>query len=189
MSTELQPVARGERLELLDALRGFALLGILMVNFWGPPGTAMPALDAFIGDVLGALVDSSIYPLYSFLFGLGFALQLERAQRRGRPTAHLYLRRMIVLFLIGTVHALFIWEGDILVTYALTGLLLIPLHKLSQRGVLALVFVLALLNLNRDSVRETVNDWRYGDRDESQQLVAEADQEESRIILNQRMLA
>jgi uncharacterized protein len=189
MSSELHPVARDERVEVLDVLRGFALLGILLVNFWGPAGTATPRLDALIGDVLGALVDSSIYPLYAFLFGLGFALQLERAQRRGRATAHLYLRRMIVLFLIGTFHFVFLWEGDILVTYALTGLLLIPLHKLPQRAVLALVFVLALLNLNRDSVRTTVNEWRHGDRDRSERLVAEASQEESRIILNHRMLA
>src|SRR5688572_15489959 len=99
MQTELRPVARKERIELFDVLRGFALLGILVVNFLGPIGTTMPAVDGLVSDLLGVVFDSSIYPLYSFLFGLGFAVQLQRAQRTGRATAHLYLRRMLALFI------------------------------------------------------------------------------------------
>ncbi len=189
MHAELQPTGHTERIELFDVLRGFALLGILVVNFWGQPGTMMPEVDAFVSDLLGAFADSSFYPLYSFLFGLGFALQLERAQRRGRATTHLYVRRMLALFLIGTVHAVLIWEGDILVTYAVTGLLLIPLHKLPQKAVLALVVVLAALNLNSTAVRARVDAWRQNDTNVATRLTQDAVQEEARITLNHRLLA
>jgi uncharacterized protein len=189
MTTDLHPVAQTERIELFDVLRGFALLGILLVNFWGQPGTLMPGVDAKVADVLGALVDASIYPLYSFLFGLGFAVQLQRAQQRGRATTHLYIRRMLVLFLIGSVHAVLIWEGDILVIYALTGLLLIPLHKLPGKAILALVFALAALNLNAGTVRTRVDAWRNRDATAATLLAHTAAQEEGRITLNHRMLA
>jgi uncharacterized protein len=189
MQTELQPVERSERIDLFDVLRGFALLGILVANFLGPIGTAIPRVDGLVSDLLGVLVDSSIYPLYSFLFGLGFAVQLERAQRRGRATAHLYVRRMLALFLIGTVHAVVIWEGDILVTYALTGLLLIPLHKLPQKAIVALLIVLAALNLNRDTVRTRVDEWRLRSADQATLLHEAATKEAARITLNHRMLA
>ena len=170
-------------------LRGFALLGILTVNFWGRPGTFMPSVDTLAGDLLGAFADSSFYPLYSFLFGIGFAVQLDRARRRGGNAAHLYLRRMLALFLIGTVHAVFIWEGDILVTYALLGLLLIPLHRLPQKGVLALVIVLAALNLNGPRVQARVDAARHAGEDASAQLTSAAVDEEARITLDHRMLA
>ena len=189
MQTDLQPVPRTQRIELFDVLRGFALLGILVVNFLGPAGTTIPAVDGLVSDLLGVLFDSSIYPLYSFLFGLGFAVQLQRAQRSGRATAHFYLRRMLALFIIGTIHAVFLWEGDILVTYALMGLLLIPLHKLPQKAVFALVIVLAAVNLNRDTVHTNVEAWRLRDADEATLLQHAAAKEESRIILNRRMLA
>lgn len=189
MQTELHPVERNERIDLFDVLRGFALLGILVANFLGPAGTAIPRIDALVSDLLGVVVDSSIYPLYSFLFGLGFAVQLERAQRRGRATAHLYVRRMTALFLIGSAHAVLIWEGDILVTYALTGLLLIPLHKLPQRTIFAIVIVLAALNLNRDAIRTRVDEWRLRGADQMTLLRDAATREESRITLNHRMLA
>ena len=187
--SEPRPVEQGERVALIDVLRGFALLGILVVNFFGEQGSVLPLLDRVATVLLGAFVDSSFYPLFSFLFGLGFALQLARARRRGDGAAHLYLRRMIVLFLIGTVHAVFIWSGDILVTYAVTGLLLIPLHRLPQRVILALVCVLCVVNLHSKWVREQVTDARRADATEVELRAAGAIAEELRIAQNERLLA
>ncbi len=143
----LGPVAANERVDLIDILRGFALLGILLVNFWGSSSDAVNRLDKVVSDVLEIAVSSSFYPLFSFLFGLGFALQLLRARERGAGVVDLYLRRMLALFLIGSFHAIVIWNGDILVTYAVLGLLLIPIHGLRERwlwGIVAIPLVLGL---------------------------------------------
>lgn len=159
-SLTLQPIGESERIELLDVLRGFALLGILVVNFHGEVGTLMPALDALVASALSALVSESFYPLFSFLFGLGFAIQLARARDRGKGASLLYIRRMAILLLIGTVHSVFIWGGDILVRYAITGLVLVPLHRLPQRVMLALTAILFITILNGDAVRTHVSAWR-----------------------------
>lgn len=153
LTPQLQPVAVGERIELLDVLRGFALLGILLVNFHGEPGVVMPRVDGLVASALAALVSESFYPLFSFLFGLGFAVQLARARSRGVGVSRLYIRRMLVLFLIGTVHSIFIWGGDILVRYAIAGLVLIPLHRLPRRAVLAVAGILLLSILNGNALR------------------------------------
>jgi uncharacterized protein len=137
----LTPVASSERVELIDILRGFALLGILTVNFWGASGEAARGLDRIVSDVLEMAVESSFYPLFSFLFGLGFAVQLLRARERGAGVVTTYVRRMLALFLIGAFHAVVIWDGDILVTYAILGLVLVPLHRLSNRWLVVLAAV------------------------------------------------
>lgn len=149
----LGPVAAGERVDLIDILRGFALLGILLVNFAGSSGDAVNRLDKIVSAVLDITVSVSFYPLFSFLFGLGFAIQLLRARERGAGVMELYLRRMLALFLIGSFHAIVIWDGDILVNYALFGLLLIPLHGLRDRWLWAIVAIPLILGLWGPQVR------------------------------------
>lgn len=149
----LTPVPATERVDLIDILRGFALLGILLVNFWGSSGDAATRLDKIVTDALGFAVSSSFYPLFSFLFGLGFALQLLRASQRGTELLWLYLRRMLALFLIGSFHAIVIWDGDILVDYAVLGMLLIPLHGLHDRWLWPIVAIPLVLGLWGSQVR------------------------------------
>jgi uncharacterized protein len=158
----LRPVGAGERMVLLDVLRGFALLGILLVNFWGGPGTMLPRVDAFVSSFLLHAVHYSFYPLFALLFGVGFGVQLLRAGERGSGVALLYLRRMIVLFLIGTVHAVFIYSGDILVTYAVLGLLLVPFGRLPDRALLAVIGLLAVMQIGNRPVRNAIMTWREG---------------------------
>jgi uncharacterized protein len=143
--TAAAPVAPGERLETLDILRAFALQGILLVNF---PGIAsdgrFAGLDRIVGAALSALVAGSFYPLFSFLFGMGLGVQLLRARQRGQNVALIYFRRLVVLFLIGTAHAVLVWGGDILVDYSLIGLVLLAVHRLSTRAILALAMIVLL---------------------------------------------
>lgn len=138
-ATTINPIGSGERIELVDVLRGFAMFGVLLANFWGHRGTLLPRADAVAYGALDLLVWDSFYPLFAFLFGLSFAVQLLRAQERGRSVTHLYVRRLLVLFVIGAAHAILLWDGDILTEYAVLGLFLIPLSWLPVRAMFGVV--------------------------------------------------
>ncbi|HYH97373.1 DUF418 domain-containing protein [Hyalangium sp.] len=132
---EARPVDGNERLTLLDALRGFALCGVFISNtymwFSGRfllPRAQMEAtlasaslLDHVTIRATGFLVFGKFITLFSFLFGLGFAVQMGRAEQRGASIVPLYARRLGVLLLIGLSHLFLLWFGDILTTYALLG--------------------------------------------------------------------
>ena len=137
----LAPVAEGERLLALDALRGIALLGILLSNvsgFAGPLNTlnegidpALDGLDYLLSGFVYIAVRDKFWTLFALLFGMGFAVMLERARRAGRGFGWIYLRRSLGLLAIGLVHAWWIWGGDILVTYALSAFALLALRGCS----------------------------------------------------------
>jgi len=137
------PTLAGERNPLIDILRGFALFGILLVNFPGSEAARSGAADDAVRRLLSILVSGKFYTTFSFLFGLGFALQLLRAQSRGRRVVPVYVRRMLVLFLIGLGHAVLVWNGDVLLVYAVMGFFLIPFRNRSAK-VLLPAAVLAL---------------------------------------------
>jgi uncharacterized protein len=156
ITPETAPAPASDRLDLLDALRGFALLGILLANVLVWSGWVMvddAAKVAWAGEAAARwqyrlhhlLVDGKFYTLFSLLFGLGFALQLERLSRRGHDGLRIYRRRVLVLLGIGLVHSWLVWDGDILVLYALMGLVLPLFHRWRTRSLvlagLALVFV------------------------------------------------
>ena len=121
---EVRPVAAGERLGELDVIRGFALFGVLLINLYGHnefalPGARLEALstapiDGPLGFLFEWLVAGKAQALFSMLFGFGFAMFLERADARGADGVRLYLRRLTVLTVIGAVHVLFVFFGDIL---------------------------------------------------------------------------
>lgn len=130
------PVAAAARLESLDVLRGVALLGILAMNIRamaGPFGTYMYPYALF--DFEGAnrlaflftavFFDLKMMGLFSMLFGAGAVLYAAKGEAAGAPATGLWLRRMGWLLVIGLVHAYLIWNGDILVPYALSGLLVL----------------------------------------------------------------
>ena len=146
-SARVGPVARTERIQVIDILRGFALFGILLVNmelFSHPFQQIMLGYDELtsLADRLAVwgielLAEAKFYPIFSFLFGLGFALQIQRAEQRGTRFVPFYLRRLFILLLIGLAHAIFIWVGDILVLYAFLGaILLLFFRRRSSRTLL-----------------------------------------------------
>lgn len=137
------PTPSGERNPVIDILRGFAVFGILLVNFPGSEAARSGAVDDAVRKLLDILVSGKFYTTFSFLFGLGFALQLLRAQSSGKRIVPIYFRRMLALFLIGFGHAVLIWNGDVLLIYAVMGFFLIPLRRFSAKVLLPLA-VLAL---------------------------------------------
>lgn len=153
---------RAERIELLDALRGFALFGILLANmlYWSGWGAMTEEQRiAFAGAEATTwqyrfhhlLVDGKFYTIFSLLFGAGFALQITRLSARGLRGLQIYRRRVLVLLGIGLVHSWLIWDGDILTLYALLGLVLPFFHKWRERSLIiaaaVLIFVVPFLGI------------------------------------------
>lgn len=160
MNTEAAPVQAApiplaERIEVLDAIRGFALLGIFIMNV---PAFNTSLFQGFGGDpawprwwdvgtetVRDVIFSGKFNSMFSMLFAVGFTIQLERLQARAPDRAtQIYLRRLFWLFVFGAVHACVFWAGDVLHMYALLGVLLLVLRRLPDRAVVALI-VLCLL--------------------------------------------
>lgn len=149
------PVAASQRIELLDALRGFALAGVLLANlvalslYMYLPGGQMTVLataaaDRLLEPALGALVSGKFITVFSLLFGVGFAMQMRRAA--GDPEGRRrYLRRLAALLAIGLLHANLFWWGDVLRYYAVLGLLLLPMQRLPARWLVAIGTLLIIV--------------------------------------------
>ncbi|MGE5423419.1 MAG: DUF418 domain-containing protein [Ignavibacteriales bacterium] len=131
-------MAPQERIQTIDILRGIALLGILIINFTVDDWDAglykgfSGVIDQLFYWPIKLLMDDRFMATYCFLFGLGFAIQMQRAARRGKPFVFAFLRRMIALYLIGTI-ANIVFKGSVLESYAVTGLLLLLFWKLPTR--------------------------------------------------------
>ncbi|MGE7692780.1 DUF418 domain-containing protein [Lysinibacillus sp. NPDC094177] len=160
MKQKLSPISAIERIETLDVLRGFALLGIILANivwflypiymqedisfknewtsFWNDA-------DYTVKTILSMFVDGKFVMLFSMLFGFGMVIMQERAAARELNFWAIYSRRLIALFIFGCIHAYFIWFGDILTDYAILGLLLLFMHKLKPN--LMLIICLTLYSL------------------------------------------
>lgn len=142
-----------ERLLVLDVLRGIALFGILVVNlldfqlarlFHFGFRDVPTGLDYWLATWVLLFFEGKFYPIFSLLFGLGFALQILRLEARGVSPTWVIVRRLLALMGFGICHAVFIWRGDILLPYALVGFGLLLLHKLAPRTLLIVIGVLWL---------------------------------------------
>jgi uncharacterized protein len=144
-------VPGGERITVIDCLRGAALLGILIANMRGfnAPLRAyfQPSLmwtwmpDRIAQAVVDWLISGKFITIFAALFGIGFAIQMDRAAARGLGVLF-YSRRMAVLLAIGLVHAFALWWGDILVSYAICGFFLLLFRRRRQRTVLVWAHVM-----------------------------------------------
>ena len=152
------PVASSERILYIDVLRGMALFGILAANMRG-----FNAPEMLYGDIrplfhgtsdliaqgfIDIFIQGKFVTLFSFLFGLGFAVQLSRAEERGVQFLSFYPRRLGALALFGLIHGILIWWGDILLSYALAGALLLFFRSRSNKTLLwwaGSIFVLPML--------------------------------------------
>ena len=148
--SQLSPVALRERMVTLDVLRGFALCGVLIGNLfwlysgrmWGadPPGASI--LDDTARWFVAIVVQSKAQTLLTFLFGFGFAVQLLRSQDRNEPVMGIYVRRLLALLVIGVLHVVVLWWGDVTWTYAVAGFGLLLFQRASNRARIAWAFAL-----------------------------------------------
>ena len=155
-----RPIAAGDRIHALDIIRGFALLGVLQMNLVFFSGAAYKDLADVAyaagpgGELLiwirDWLLAGKSIALFSLLFGVGLAIQMERARARGAGLGRFAARRLGGLFLLGAAHSALVWNGDILHIYALGGLLLLPFLGRRPRVALAAAAAVFLLAALRD---------------------------------------
>ena len=150
----LAPLPGNQRIEALDVVRGFALIGIFLMNIeffsraMSGIGEGMPlgltGLDWFASWFVAYFVQGKFWTIFSLLFGMGFAVMLTRAERAGRDFIGIYLRRILALAVFGAVHYIYIWQGDILFSYAVAAVaLLILLYGKLKPILIAMVLLIA----------------------------------------------
>ena len=155
----LQPVSSSDRVHYIDVLRGFALYGVLLANLiWfvcdivlTPVAAGQlptPAMDRIVKYLVVFFIDGKFITLFAFLFAVGFTIQMQRALQSGRNGLAIYARRVTVLLVIGAVHIVFIWFGDILFVYSLLGFGLLLVRKW-RPGISMLVVACLLILLPR----------------------------------------
>ncbi|GAA2584616.1 DUF418 domain-containing protein [Dactylosporangium fulvum] len=156
MSTQ----SSSQRVLDVDAVRGFALLGIFAVNVTfmasGYPGNLVTdpdfrsGLDNAVRALSSVFIDMKFYVLFSFLFGYSFTLQMTSASRAGAAFSARMLRRIAGLFVIGALHTVFLYGGDVLTTYAVACLALLLLRNVKDRTAILIavgLYALVLLSL------------------------------------------
>ena len=142
------PTTKSDRYLVMDVLRGFALLGVMLINLYEFGGVdvvitadqlaALPsaALDGHVEFWLKLFVSGKANTLFAFLFGLGFWIQMERLEARGAPFKAIYLRRAAILLVLGLVHLLALFNWDILHIYGITAFILFACRGLTDRALL-----------------------------------------------------
>jgi uncharacterized protein len=189
----LSPVQAYDRIQSLDVLRGFALLGILIMNIqsFSMIDTAYINPSSY-GDLSGinkwvwiigqTLADTKFMTIFSALFGAGILLFWDKARSAGKRAGRLHYRRIFWLLVIGLIHAYFFWYGDILVGYALCAVLMFLFRKTKPGWLLFLGFCSMLVPfLVYIFAGMTIEFWpeeSYKGAMESWQLAAESIQHE-----------
>jgi len=170
---DARPVDEGERVVLLDTLRGFALCGVFVANVYlwfsglmfQPRAEIQAAqknaswLDTAVNHAFGPLIAGRFITIFSFLFGLGFAVQLARAEGRGASVVPVYTRRLLVMLGLGLAHLFLLFQGDIVSTYALLGFSLLLFYRRSDRTLLAFAAAFLFLSPLLINVAQNLPRW------------------------------
>jgi len=140
--TKVSPTLPGQRFEIIDIIRGFALFGVLIFNIYcfnmPPLGYISKYESVLLIDKISywfirILIAGKFYTLFSFLFGLGFALQIDRLKKKTGNFKNIYFKRLAILLGFGILHSVLIWSGDILKYYGLIGFFLLFFHSLKPK--------------------------------------------------------
>ena len=150
MTDAAAPVANEERIFALDLIRGVALLGIFIMNMPGFVASFYSGMvgfhqwpawwDQWVELLRNVLLGGKFNSMFSFLFGVGFTIQLVRLLEHDAARGHvIYVRRLLALLAFGVLHACLLWTGDVLHIYALLGFLLLLLRNASDRSIVTLI--------------------------------------------------
>jgi uncharacterized protein len=146
-----------QRITVIDALRGFALLGVILTHMWQhysmfsfgmePYKPLFPALDGSVQWFMQNVVMGKFINIFAFLFGLSFFIQMDRASQKGIDFRKRFLWRVVILFVIGMLGSMF-YSGDVLPIYAVFGILMVLLYRV-KNWILLLIMSLLLIGSPR----------------------------------------
>ena len=178
MNQTIGPVTTSERLEFLDVLRGFAIFGMFTVNMTADLNWAWMFNDQFLNSsdkivlfIIDMFTNGKFITIFSFLFAVGFCIQLQRAQERNTPFIRLYLRRLIGLFFIGAVAIILGLNTYILIDYATWGLVLVWFYNRSSRFLISSMVIFLTIQFTAGAVLPTMEKYQQAQK----QLVAQVD--------------
>jgi len=159
-NSNIAPIQAGERINEIDMIRGVALFGILMVNmalFKSPimdlrlPSSHPEGIEQVSAYFIQLLFTGNFYAIFSFLFGLGFYIFMDRTMQKGLELKPLYRRRLFALMFFGLVHLILLWSGDILLNYAIVGFILMAFRNKSlqviKKWIIGLFIVSLFINM------------------------------------------
>jgi uncharacterized protein len=159
-----RPLDPTERARHIDVVRGIAVFGLIWSNLnaggYTGPLTAADDVARWAGTVFSA---GKFFTLFSLLFGVTLAMQLDRADKASHPFLARWVRRMAALFAIGWVHAVLFWPGDILREYAIAGVVLVFFRRVGNRTVVLAAAAALALAASRDSLSVSVTRLVGGD--------------------------
>lgn len=161
-----KPTNNSNRIEVVDALRGFALLGVLYANipFGGNPPIES-AYDESIHFLYNFLISKKFITIFSMLFGFGFFIQFSRAKEKVINFNSYFLKRMGLLFLIGCIHSFVLWNGDIIMSYAFGGVFLLLLRNWSIKKLIILAIVFNVILTGATFIGNSTFGWAVYDYD------------------------
>lgn len=168
MSDNIAPVKSSERHIILDVLRGIALFGICLANY--QEFSLYSFLDKAVTEAMPTagidriwkyfhyiFIDGKFYTLFSLLFGIGFSIILSNARMKNKSGLKIFYRRTIILLIIGLLHLIFLWAGDILILYAFLGLFLPLFRNQSDKKLLIFSVLLLLFPVAMDALTVAFN--------------------------------
>lgn len=144
----------GNRIEALDTLRGFALLGIFIANmlifhspyfYIDPHSYFSTPSDVASYKLINIFVEASFYPIFAMLFGYGLNMQYEKAIANGTSYVPMMAKRLAILMGFGLIHALFVWSGDVLFAYALMGFIMLAAIRIPKKWLIWIALLVYLL--------------------------------------------
>jgi uncharacterized protein len=145
-------VTSKERIVSLDVIRGIAIMGIFFVNIPTMIGIedqiiprAYEGTEAIIRLLYDLFIQTKFYSIFAFLFGLGFYIFMSRAEAKGKPMNQLFVRRLLLLLVIGISHGILLWTGDILNMYAVQGFWLLLFYRRNPKTIFIWSIVLVAL--------------------------------------------
>ncbi|MEO7562136.1 MAG: hypothetical protein ABIT07_06035, partial [Ferruginibacter sp.] len=172
-TAQTQPAPVSDRAGILDVLRGIAILGIFLNNIFGFTGygginekfkASLPTYpaDSILSFLQTVFVEGKFYSLFSLLFGIGFSIILINNQQKGINGLRIFYRRLAILVMIGAIHLLLFWDGDILLLYGIIGMVLPLFRNCSDKTLLKWAVCLILSPILIDII-EILLQWTPGE--------------------------
>ncbi|WP_459501472.1 DUF418 domain-containing protein [Bacillus sp. C1] len=147
-----QNISQGERIHSIDMIRGIAVFGIFLVNWPVITGVdtseitgSYTGINSYIRLFYDMFIQTKFYTIFSFLFGLGFYIFMQRAEAKTKHPKTLFVRRLLILLLFGFLHYVLLWDGDILHSYAIAGFFLLLFYKRHPHTILVCSLILLTL--------------------------------------------